>query len=435
MHTSGFKHSLVTVVAAAVSAQAPVRIYNCPDITETRALSDLITGLGGTALWDAATGALLVDACTLAEPELDQGVAGRIHGAVYLLPALLGRFGKARVPVTGGCQIGDGPSGRRPADQYVSVFERFGATSEVRPDGTLEVTANRLRGCEIDLLDYTADRQLRSGPLYSGATKMALLTAAVAHGVSVLHNPYPKPDVTDVLDVLCRLGVDVQATATGSIVVHGKGFQALNRPAEHWLPPDLIEVVTWICAGALLGAGPLRIPGQGMARTVAALTPELEVFQQLGVRLETSADEVVVHPVEQLRPVDVTITSPGVFSDSQPFLALLAAHADGLSTITETVWTNRFAYATGLAALGVRCWQEDRRLVLHGPWVPRKENSVVHADDLRGAAALLLAALVAPGVTTITGTGHLARGYHDLPGALSALGADIVTGEAEAASA
>ncbi|MFF3109038.1 hypothetical protein ACFVSN_07615 [Kitasatospora sp. NPDC057904] len=431
---SGFKHSLVTVVSAALAARAPVRIDNCPDIAETEVLAEIVRRLGGRA--DRTGGSLTVDADGLHTAELPADAAA-IHGSVYLLPALLSRFGRASVAATGGCRIGDDPGGQRPVEQYVGVLERFGAQAAVLADGGLRVTADKLLGCEIDLLDHTADRALRTGPHYSGATKMAVLTAAVAEGVSILRNPYPKPDVTDLVDVLRKSGTDVTVRADGALVIAGRGGRGLDRPARHVLVPDLIEVVTWVCAGTLLGAGPLTVRGTGMRRAVTALAPELEVFDRLGVDLSLGpgadrgadrsdgGDVLTVRPAQRLRPVDVTVASHGVFSDSQPFLALLAALADGPSTITETVWSGRFGYAPGLAALGVQLRQDGRTLTVDGPSAPSRPAPPVHAPDLRAAAALLLAALAVPGPTVVTGTHHLRRGYPDLPAALRRLGARV----------
>ncbi|MEE1782945.1 hypothetical protein PUR71_08450 [Streptomyces sp. SP17BM10] len=427
---SGFKHSLVTVVSAALAARAPVRIDNCPDIAETDVLAEIVRRLGGRA--ERTGDSLAVDADGLHTAELPADAAA-IHGSVYLLPALLSRFGRASVAATGGCRIGDDPGGQRPVEQYVGVLERFGAQAAVLAGGGLQVTADKLLGCEIDLLDHTADRALRTGPHYSGATKMAVLTAAVAEGVSTLRNPYPKPDVTDLVDVLRELGADITVRADGALVVAGRGGRDLDRPARHVLVPDLIEVVTWVCAGTLLSTGPLTVRGTGMRRAVTALAPELEVFDRLGVDLGLGGaggdDALTVRPAQRLRPVDVTVASHGVFSDSQPFLALLAALAEGPSTITETVWSGRFGYAPGLAALGVRLRQDGRTLTVDGPSAPSRPAPPLHAPDLRAAAVLLLAALAVPGPTVVTGTHHLRRGYPDLPAALHRLGARVRTAE------
>lgn len=420
---AGFKHSLVSVAAAALCGTAPVRIDNCPQITETRVLTELFRHLGGTVT--GVGEARIFHARTLTGAEFDPDVAEQIHGSVYLLPALLGRFGEARVPARGGCQIGDDPRGRRPLRQYIDVFQRFGARATVSETGDLTVTAERLRACRIDLLEYTANRSLRTGPLYSGATKMALLTAVMAHGVTVLQHPYPKPDVTDLVGVLRAMGADIDSTPAGSLRVHGNGGQDLTRAVDHVLIPDLIEVMTWICAGAVLGHGVLHVLAADLPRACRALAPEFEVLDQLGVRMELYPGELAVHPAQQLRPTEVTVASHGVFSDNQPFLALLAARASGRSRITETVWANRFGYLPGLAAMGVAVCQHGPTLTVDGPWSPRTATGPVHATDLRAAAVLTLAALAVPGESVITGTHHLARGYADFPGALRALGADL----------
>lgn len=425
--TSGFKHALVTVTAAAALGGGTVRIANCPDITETRVLCRLLTELGGLAEYTAGT--LTVNAAALRGSRLDPDTASRIHGAVYLLPALLARAGTVRMPAAGGCRIGTGPGGRRPVEQYMGVLKRFGADSRVMPDGALDVTAPRLTGCTLDLLDYTADRRLRTGPLYSGATKMALLTAAAAHGTSVLRHPYPKPDVTALVTALRGLGADIEEPAADMLVVHGRGVAALDQDTEHTLVPDLIEVVTWLCAGVLYARDRLRVTGPNMAGALTALAPELRVLEQMGVRPEPESDAVTVRAAERLRPTDVLVASHGVFSDSQPFLALLAAHAEGTSTLTETVWGNRFGYLSDLNALGTRMSRSGQVLTVEGPHRPRHVGRRLHAGDLRAAAVLLLAALAVPGRTVVDGTHHLSRGYRDLPGDLNALGATITTAD------
>ncbi|WP_410575594.1 hypothetical protein [Amycolatopsis sp. cmx-4-61] len=422
--TSGFKHSLVTVFAAAAAAQAPVRITNVPDIVETRILSGLLSGNGARV--EAEGGSLTVDATGFTGTGVDAALGSRIHGVVYLIPALLRKAGRAVIPGNGGCQIGDGPGRRRPVEQYVSVARRFGATARQRPDGGLEVAAGVLRGTEIDLLDYTADRALKTGPLYSGASKMALLMAAVSEGVSTLRNLYPKPDVTDLVGVLEELGAEIERPEPGTVVLRGRGGADLTRPVEHMLVPDLIEVVTWLCAGTLLAEESLAVRGPGLSRALTALAPEVDALERLGVEFAAGASNLVVHRIEHTRPIELTISSHGVYSDSQPFLVLLSTLADGTSRFTETVWGNRFSYLDLLTALGADVRRDGITAVVTGRRPPSLPGAELHAPDLRGAAVALLAALLVPGPTVLSGTGHLARGYPDLPGALRAAGADIV---------
>ncbi|MFE6049915.1 hypothetical protein ACFQ6N_04100 [Kitasatospora sp. NPDC056446] len=423
VRTSGFKHSLVTTAAAAAAARATVTIDNCPDIVETEVLSRLFRTLGGSA--DLADGTLTLDASSLGGSELPAELVGMIHGSMYLLPGLVARAGSVRMPASGGCPIGEGPHGR-PVGHILSVMERFGAVGRVAPDGAIEVTATALTGCTIDLLDYTRNRAMMSGPLYGGATKTALLTGAVAQGTTTLHHLYPKPDVTDLIAALRDLGAELEHTGPETLVIHGRGAGALRQDVRRTLIPDLIEVVTWICAAVTLGDSPVHIAGPEMLRAVEALRPEFDLFDRMGVRVDIGEDGLTAHPAEgPLRPVEFTAASRGVFSDSQPFLALMAAYAQGPTTITEGVWEHRFGYVPGLAALGMRTTQDGHVLRVDGPCPPATAGLDLHATDLRAAAALLLAALAVPGTTVLRNHQHLDRGYRDITGDLRTLGADI----------
>lgn len=425
VRTSGFKHSLVTIAAAAATASAPVRIGNCPDIVETTVLGEIFRATGAQAHYDGPTETFTLDASTWDCAELPADLVGRIHGSLYLLPALISRNGAARLPASGGCVIGEGPRGR-PVEHLLNVVERFGATTRLTADGSVELTAKRLTPCTIDLLDYTRNKALVSGPCYSSAAKTALLMGAVTHGTTTLHHPYLKPDVTDMVTVLSELGADIEIAGPETWVIHGRGPEALSRPVDLTLIPDLIEVVTWICAGVVLADEPLRITGPGIDRAVRALAPEFDVLDRMGVRVDVGTDEVTVHPLTKpLRPVDFTAASRGVFSDSQPFLALLAAYAEGPTYITEAVWEHRFGFVPELAALGMRTAVDDPVLRVDGPCPPHRPGNDLYATDLRAAAVLLLAALAVPGRTSLRNHHHLDRGYRDLVADLVKLGADI----------
>ncbi|WP_063786309.1 MFS transporter [Streptomyces acidiscabies] len=425
VRTSGFKHSLVTIAAAAATASAPVRIRNCPDIVETTVLGEIFRATGASAHYDGPAETFTVDASTWDCAELPAELVGRIHGSLYLLPALVSRNGAARLPASGGCTIGEGPRGR-PVEHLLDVMERFGVTTRLTADGSVDLTAERLRPCTIDMLDYTRNKALMSGPTYSGAVKTALLMGAVTHGTTTLHHPYLKPDVTDMVTVLRDLGADIEFAGPETWVIHGRGPQALDRPVDVTLIPDLIEVVTWICAGVLLADEPLTITGPGIDRAVHALAPEFDLLDRMGVRVDVAADEVTVHPMEKpLRPVEFTAMSRGVFSDSQPFFALLAAYAEGPTYIREAVWEHRFGFAPELAALGMRTTVDDTILRVDGPCPPYRPDGDLYGTDLRAAAVLLLAALAVPGRTSLRNHHHLARGYRDLVADLVKVGADI----------
>jgi UDP-N-acetylglucosamine 1-carboxyvinyltransferase len=423
LHVPGFKHCLVTACAAALIGRATVRLDNAPDIEETRVLGQLFASLGAKVTRDDAEFAVDTGAVhtSVIEPEL----SAAIHGSVYLIPGLLSRFGRAVMPATGGCRLQQHTG--RPVRHYVDVLARFGATVEADADGGLAAEAVRLHGTDIDLREFTDDAELRTGPLYSGATKMAILCASMAHGTTRLSYPYPKPDVTDLVEILRDMGTRIEYHGPDLLVVEGAGPDVLDSPVHHTIVTDLIEVVTWICMGVLTGSD-LRLCGMSVPRVRAGLASEFHVLDDMGVRLESG--ETWLRPVvaegELLRPVNVTVASTGVYSDSQPLLSLLATQAQGRSVFRETVWRGRFGHVPGLAAMGAAVTvADDGTLLVDGPRKPWRAGQRVHAGDLRAAASLVVAALAVPGHTIVDGCRHLARGYENLLGRLHGLGAVI----------
>lgn len=423
VRVAGFKHALVTTMAAAVVGRGPVTLENCPDIEETRILAALLTHMGARVTMRGSV--LELDAAPMRTGFLQPALVGQIHGSIYLLPGLLSRFGSVRMPLAGGCRIGAGPSGERPIRQYAAVLERFGARVTIAPSGALDVCADQLQGCEIDLRDYTADRTRRTGPLYSGATKMAILTAAAAHGRTRLLHPYPKPDVTELVAVLAAMGCEVRYVSGRELVIDSDGPAALTQPVRHMLVTDIIEVVTWATVAACT-ASVLRLSGLTLDRLGTGIAPELKVGRQIGLGYTIDGpDSVLLHPDPPCASADVTVSSHGVYSDSQPFLTLLATFAPGVSRIRDTVWTHRFSYVEGLNKMGTCIDVRGAEAHVTGGRPPSRSPGTVVATDLRAAAVLLLAALRVPGTTQVSGAAHLSRGYEDLVRRLNALGAEI----------
>ncbi|MGW7574921.1 hypothetical protein [Streptomyces sp. NPDC054765] len=418
----GFKHAFVTVLAGALTGRSPVTLDNCPDIEETRVLLALARSFGARVRGDGRT--VSVDPSGLTEHALDPQLVDRIHGAVYLLPALLARFGRVRLPAAGGCRIGDATSGARPVHQYAEVLQRFGAEVVTGQDGSLTVCADRLTACEVDLRDWTADRALRTGPLYSGATKMAILTAASAQGTTRLRHPYPKPDVTDLVRLLDATGRPARYTPEGDLLIEGRPDGGHGRPVRHVLVSDLIEVVTWATVAALTG-GSVRLTGLTPGRLAAGLAPEIAVARDMGLSWHPTSESLVLTGEPPSAGVDITVASHGIYSDSQPFFMLLATLGPGVSHIRETVWRRRFTHVPELRRLGADIEVTDARARVRGGCPPRRPGQSVVGRDLRSAAALLLAALAVPGPVRVHGAEHLVRGYEDLVADLVRLGAQI----------
>jgi UDP-N-acetylglucosamine 1-carboxyvinyltransferase len=419
---SGFKHALVTTIAAGLVCKGQLRLTNVPRIAEADCLEILLRSSGASV--SRRGDSFLLDSRQCSNGRIQADVSGKIHGSIYLVPGLLRRCGGAVLKINGGCQIGSGNDQSRPYSHYLEVLHAFGAEAAVDAIGQLHAQAKRLRGCDMDLDRFA--RRGNEGNLYSGATKMALLCAAAAAGRSTLANPYLKADVLELIEVLDGFGVRLHQGANGTIVIEGISDSA-ERQVRHELGPDLVEVVTWITAAALYAREPFTLNGSALRRAPAGLRAELELFAALGVEVRGDGDRLVVSPfVQRATALDIIVGhKASIFSDSHPFFALLAMHAAGTSRIVEEVWPDRFSYIEGLVTLGGRLRAQDGTLLVDGPWPPRRAGNRVRGHDLRAAAVLLLAALGVPGTTYLMGASHLRRGYTDLPGALRCCGARI----------
>lgn len=418
---AGFKHALVPLLCASVLVDGETALHNVPDLEDTRVIARILTDLGAAVARDGT--ALRVDARAIAHTRVDAQLARRIHGALYLLPCLLGRSGEAWLGATGGCRIGDrGAGGERPVAHVLDVLERFGCRFRDDADGLIHGRVDTLRAALIDVSRYSDATDVVTGPLVSGATKTALLAAAVARGVSRIYHPYRKAEIPDLLAFLAGAGVSIE-DAGDHLVVEGR---PRLRPVSHTLICDVVEIVTFVAAAAHLRA-PLRLLVEEVARTRAGLRPELELFERIGIPLAWNPDGLVVSPPEEgVRPSHIEVTSQSIYSDCQPFFALLLTAASGTSTIRERVWHDRFGYARGLVELGAQIAFEPGAIRIE-PRRPDRAGQRVRAEDLRAASTLVLAALGIHGTTVVEGTEHLARGYADLPGKLRAIGARLTS--------
>lgn len=279
----------------------------------------------------------------------------------------------------------------------------------------------------IDLGDFaTPDphRGLPTGPHYSGATKTALLAAATARGNTVLRHPYPKPDAQELAHVLARAGVAVDVRPES---IEVQGADGPLRATSVTLPSDLMEVITFVTASVLLDRNlTLRLDRPEVVRD--GLAPELHHLGNIGVPLAWDGELLHVRPATSpLAPDRVIAASHLVYSDAQPLFALLLLAASGASALVETVWSGRFGYVDGLRSMGARLTVDGQELrILPGPLHPAP--GPLRGNDLRAAAALLLAALAIGTPHRLYGVEHLARGYDRLPAKLRSLGARITSG-------
>ncbi|MBI6548491.1 hypothetical protein [Xenorhabdus lircayensis] len=421
VQVSGFKHAFPPLFSLALSSSEPSLIKNVPDIADIRILGEIGQLLGARILHEPEKRTMYIDPRGLSNTKIPENLSTLIHGAWYLAPGLLAHSGHVVLGETGGCKIGGGQGGERPIEQLCTVLQRFGAKVETTRN-IIQATVPCFSSAQIDMAHFAVVEEgtgKLTGPLYSGATKAALLCAARAEGISEIIHPYSKPDVVALVEAIKSQQIDIE-WEKDRIVVAGKpdagGF-------ETTLGPDLIEVMTYLALSAYCNA-PISITGVSRNHIETGLSAEIACLEKLGYQLQWKDNDLTITHLFPASQLDIQVTSHGIFSDNQPFMALLLMASQLGGSITEQVWVKRFQYIEELEKMGAKVIRDAKSVEIM-PYVPNKSGITVQASDLRGAAALVIAALKISGKTKIGGIDHLERGYPDLLGQLRVLGAKI----------
>jgi UDP-N-acetylglucosamine 1-carboxyvinyltransferase len=396
---SGAKNAALPCIAAALLTSEPVRLENLPNVADIRTLGRLLQHVGATVVreGDAAT----FEAQTIGSADAPYELVKTMRASVLVLGPLLARSGSVRVSLPGGCAIGV-----RPINLHLAAFEKLGA--EVRLDhGYVEASAPRLTGAEIAFDTVTVT-----------GTENVLLAATLARGTTRIANAAREPEVADLAKLLSAMGARITGAGTDTIVI--EGVERLHG-ATHSVIPDRIEAGTYALAAAAT-RGDVRITRCAPAH-LTALTTRLAAT---GVRAETDGDALRIRASGNgsLHSHDVaTAPYPGFPTDLQAQWMAFAAGLEGMATITETIFENRFQHVAELVRMGARIRPEGRWAVVEGP--SRLTGARVMASDLRASAALVIAALAAEGESTIERVYHLDRGYQRMEEKLAAVGARV----------
>lgn len=408
VRVEGAKNSALKLMAAALLAPGVTLITNVPDIADVEVMSEVLAGLG--AVVSRTDHALTVDATTLTSWEAPYEMVARMRASIAVLGPLVARHGQARVAMPGGCNIGS-----RKLDMHVKGLEELGV--EIRTGhGFIEATAPQggLRAANVTLEFPSV-----------GATENLLMAAVVAEGTTVIDNAAREPEIVDLVDFLNSMGARI--TGGGSPTLKVDGVTSLH-PTQHRVVGDRIEAGTFIVAGALTG-GPVTVRGFDPAHLELTLVK----LQQAGCVVHLLPDGVTVERHQPVHAVDIqTLPYPGFPTDMQAQFMALMAIADGNSIITENVFENRFMFADEIGRMGAEIRIESHHALVRG--VEQLSGAPVRCTDLRGGAALAIAALCADGVTEIGDIYHIDRGYERFVEKLASLGADITrTGTPECA--
>ncbi len=393
----GAKNSVLKLMAAALLAPGTTRLSAVPDIVDVAIMAELLRRLGCDVAHEAGTVAITVP--ERPGHEADYDLVRRMRASISVLGPLLARCGEAKVALPGGDAIGS-----RGLDMHLGGLERLGAAVVVE-HGYLVAKADRLVGAPV-WLEFPS----------VGATETLLLAAVLAEGTTTIDNAAREPEVADLCELLVAMGARLDGIGTSTLVV--EGVEVLT-PAAHTTVPDRIVAGTWAFA-ACLTQGDVVVRG---GRPEHLVVP-LDKLVAAGAEVTTTQDAFRVRMQGRPRAVDVvTLPYPGFPTDLQPMVLALNAVAEGTAMVTENVFDARWMFVNELVRLGADVRTDGHHAVVRGkPWL---SGAPVTAHDIRAGAALVLAGLVADGVTEVQDVHHVDRGYAGFVDQLVALGADV----------
>ena len=394
----GAKNAALPALAAVLLTGKPVELRNLPAVRDVRTMLRVLEQLGATVrpIEDGCTG---VHVERLASFEAPYDLVKTMRASVLVLGPLLARYGRARVSLPGGCAIGE-----RPINLHLDGLSQMGAEVSLE-HGYVEASAKRLRGIHFNF------------PIKSvTATENLMMAATLADGTTVLGNAAQEPEIRDLAKLLISMGAKVEGAGSDEITI--TGVTELGG-ASHEVIPDRIEAGTYLIAGAMAGES-LELVGC----RADDLEPVLQQLRQTGVPIAVEGETIRVEMPQRLEPRDLrTAPHPGFPTDMQAQYMALMTQAHGTSLITETIFERRFMHVGELQRMGADIRIDGHTCVVVGPG--KLTGAQVMATDLRASASLVLAALVADGVTVLDRVYHLDRGYEFMEKKLRALGAQV----------
>jgi UDP-N-acetylglucosamine 1-carboxyvinyltransferase len=401
---SGAKNAALPAMAAALLTSDRVELENIPRVRDIITMGRLLAHMGAIVETPAIPPtAMIIQAEQINGAEAPYELVKTMRASILTLGPLVARSGHARVSLPGGCAIG-----ARPVDLHLKALEQMGAEIgmlhgyvEARAPGGARLPGGRVF---FDKITVTG-------------TENILMAASLAEGETMIENAAREPEITDLAELLIKMGADIEGAGTSTIRVRGK--EELHG-ATHTIIPDRIEAGTFLVAGAITN-GDLELTGCSPEH----LTSVIAKLREAGVEIrETGPGTLEVRGAKKLVAADMcTEEYPGFATDMQAQFMALATQAEGRSEITETIFENRFLHASEMIRMGANISVEGRRAVVHGPTT--LSGSEVIASDLRASASLVLAALVARGETLIDRVYHIDRGYERIEEKLAAVGASI----------
>lgn len=394
---SSAKNAVLPVIAASLLTEAECIIEDAPELEDVRVMKEVLLSLGAKVSCEANS--IKIDAAPINSFEAPYDLVRKMRASFLVMGPLLARKGKARISMPGGCAIGS-----RPIDLHLKGFASLGAEIELG-HGFVEARCEKLKGTTI-YLDFPS----------VGATENIMMAATLAEGQTVVENAAKEPEIIDLANFLNSMGAHIRGAGTDLIKIEGvKQLKGIS----YTVIPDRIETGTFLVAGAITG-------GNILLENVVSehLKPVIAKLIECGAQIIEEPEGLRVIGDGRPLPSDVkTLPYPGFPTDMQAQIMAFLSLARGTSMVIETVFENRFMHVEELKRMGARIKIEGRSAVIEG--VEKLSGAPVKATDLRAGAALILAGLAAEGTTTVMNAHHVERGYEDIVGKLSLLGANI----------
>ena len=400
---SGAKNAAVALIPAAILTDGEVTLCNIPEISDIDSLEEILKYLNVSVKRN--TEAMVINSKGMENKEIPECIAKKLRASYYFMGALLAKYKKVSMYFPGGCNIG-----KRPIDIHLEGFKKLGATVTATDD-KYEITAERLIGTNLNL------------PVPSvGATINLMIAATKAEGVTVIKNAAKEPEIINVAELLNSMGAKITGAGTDTIKI--TGVDELSN-GYSLVIPDRIEAGTYVIVGSLLGNN-LKIDNI-IPEHLKTLTEKLI---ESGANLIIEQESITCMPSDNLKKNDiVTYYYPGFPTDLQQPFSVFLTKCEGVSTIEESIWENRFMHVPYLNKMGAKIKVADKKAIISGP--TNLSGSSVVATDLRGGAAMVIAGLIAEGVTTVNEVEHILRGYDGIIDKLTNVGAKIELEEVE----
>jgi len=400
---SGAKNASLALMPATLLASGKYELRNTPDLRDVVTMSRLLQTMGVTV--ERSGGSLLVNTFRVNKFEAPYEHVKKMRASIYVLGPLVSRYGHAKVSLPGGCAWGP-----RPVDLHIEGLKKLGASIELER-GYIIAKARRLKGARVSFKISSV-----------GATGNVLMAAVLAKGTTLIENAAVEPEITNLAELLVSMGAKIDGVGTNVLEV--EGIDALH-PADAETIPDRIETGTMLAACAICG-GKIKVE-ECNPQHVSAVTARLE---DAGATVTVTPTSIEIHAPKEVIPVDVTTAIyPGFPTDMQAQWIALMAIAKGSSTVTDTVYFDRFKHVPELVRLGADITLNENAAVIRG--VKKLTGAKVMSTDLRASAALILAGLRAQGETEVLRVYHLDRGYEAIEKKLKGLGADITREKGE----